>query len=155
MEIRSQKAINKGGVKATGYVTINEVYVNDIVVKKSDKGVFFEMPGQSYKDLEGNWKKSYHAAPINKESAAEILATVKQAVEDKKYRVLLSDKDKMQLGFINLKCDNISAKVSITDDGRIITPYRSYEKDGEKKYVNFVNLTKEQADEVKKAFDAA
>jgi DNA-binding cell septation regulator SpoVG len=153
MEIRHRKTIGKNGVKETGYVTLDAVQVNEIVVKKSDKGIFFEMPGQLYKDAEGNWKKNYHATPISKESAAKILELVKKAVDENKYRPLTSERDRMQLGFVNLTLDQVSVKVSITDDGRIITPYRSYEKDGEKKYVNYVNLTKEQADAIRTAFN--
>lgn len=153
MEIRNKKAINKGGVKETGYVTLSDVSVNDILVKKGSKGIFFEMPGENYKK-DDEWKRSSYATPTDKESAATILEAVKKAVDEKKYREYTSETDKLLIGFVNLKCDNVSVKVSLTEDGRIITPYRKYEKDGEPKYFNFISLTKEQADEVKKAFSA-
>ena len=152
MTIRNKKEINKNGIKATGYVTV-DAYVNEVAIINGKNGIFFEMPGQRYQDAEGNWQTSYYATPADKEAAAAILQQVKDKVAADDYRKVSFEKRPNLMGFCSVK-GVVSAKVSITDAGRIVTPSRKYEKDGETKYANYVGISKEQADMIAAAFGA-
>lgn len=150
----------KSTILKSAYVVIpGGIYINDMKVKNGQNGLFFEMPGKNYQDAEGNWKTSYYAIPASKESREAIMKQVQEAYDAGKYRKFTSEKDKLLVGFLNLKVETpVSVRVMLAEkDGvkRITTDYRSYEKDGEKKYVNFVGLTKDLAAEILTALENA
>lgn len=157
MTINNLRKVEKSGIIATGNVEVKDVYINDIKIKRGQNGLFFEMPGRNYQDAEGNWKTAYYAVPVSKESRDAILAQIQTLVDENKYRAFTSDKDKLLIGFCSVKVETpVSAKVMLTEkDGvkRVTTDYRTYEKDGEKKYVHYVGLTKEIADEILVEFE--
>ena len=153
MTIRNKKEINKNGIKATGYVTV-DAYVNEVAIINGKNGIFFEMPGQRYKDGE-EWKTNYYAVPVSAEARAEIMAAVQEAVDNGKMRAVSTEKRPSLKGYVNIKAKNVSVRVSYTDKGNVITPSRKYEKNGETKYAHYVGLSKEQAEAIAEAFKAA
>ena len=156
MEIKNMKKIEKGGIKATGTVVMDyEVYINDIAVLNSKEGkMYIDLPGQPYKDGE-EWKKNYYAVPVSAEARAALMAAVQEAIDNGHLRKVSTDKRPSLQGFVSVKAKNVSIRVSYTDKGNVITPSRSYEKDGEKKYASYIGLNKEQAEAIKAAFAAA
>ena len=167
IQIKTVKTYNatpeagKSTILKSAYVVIpGGIYINDMKLKVSEKnGLFFEMPGKNYQDAEGNWQTSYYAIPASKESREAIMKQVQEAYDAGKYRKFTSEKDKLLVGFLNLKVETpVSVRVMLAEkDGtkRVTTDYRSYEKDGEKKYVNFVGLTKDLAAEILTALENA
>lgn len=155
MDIRNLHHIDKKGVVANGYATIDGCYVNDVAVLRSKEGkIFYDLPHRSYKDENGEWKNAYYAQPVDKEGSEAVLAQVTKAVEEGTYRKVTSERNPALLGFMSVK-GKFSVKVSYTDKGHVFTEFRTYEKDGEKKYAHYVGLSKEQSDAVAAAFKAA
>ena len=155
MEIKNINKIEKNGIRASGTVAMTEeVYINDIAVLEGKNGMYFEMPGQRYKDGE-EWKTNYYAVPVSAEARAEIMAAVQEAVDNGKMRAVSTEKRPSLKGYVNIKAKNVSVRVSYTDKGNVITPSRKYEKNGETKYAHYVGLSKEQAEAIAEAFKAA
>lgn len=156
MEIKNIKKVNKNGVAATGTVVMDsEVFINNIEILEGENGLFFNMPGQSYKDENGEWKTNYYAVPVSSEARNEILEIIKKAYAEDKYRKVSSSKRPNLKGYINIKAKNVSIRVLYTEIGNVFTPSETYEKDGETKYAHFVNIDAKQAKEIAEAFKKA
>lgn len=152
MKINNVKK-NNGWYNGTVVMT-EEVFINDVAVIEGKDGLFFEMPHDRYQAGE-EWKKAYHAVPTSAEARAEIMAAVQEAVDNDKMRAVTFEKRPALKGFVSIKAKNVSIKVSYNPEtGRVSTPYRKYEKDGETKYANYIGISKEQADAIAEAFKA-